>query len=142
VLPACRECGIGFAAYSPVGRGFLTATIKDLDTDLLAKDRRHDHPRFNPENFERNLKLLPVLEEVAAAKGCTPGQLALAWLLAKGEDIVPLPGTKQAARVDENLDAMDVILDDADIAKLESVFKPGVTAGTRYPAGQMKRIGI
>ncbi|MCK5621450.1 MAG: aldo/keto reductase, partial [Alphaproteobacteria bacterium] len=142
VLPACHECGIGFAAYSPVGRGFLTATIKDLRADLLAKDRRHDHPRFHPENFEKNLKLLPVLEEVAAAKGCTPGQLALAWLLAKGKDIVPLPGTKQADRVDENLGAMDVILDDEDIRKLENVFKPGVTAGTRYPAGQMKRIGI
>ncbi|MCK5273307.1 MAG: aldo/keto reductase, partial [Alphaproteobacteria bacterium] len=113
-----------------------------LRADLLAKDRRHDHPRFHPENFEKNLKLLPVLEEVAAAKGCTPGQLALAWLRAKGKDIVPLPGTKQADRVDENLGAMDVILDDEDIRKLENVFKPGVTAGTRYPAGQMKRIGI
>lgn len=142
VLPACRECGIGFAAYSPVGRGFLTGAIKNLSADLLAKDRRHDHPRFHPENFERNLKLLPALEEVAATKGCTPAQLALAWLLAKGEDIVPLPGTKQAARVDENLGAMDVTLDNADIAKLENVFAPGVTAGTRYPAGQMKRIGI
>lgn len=142
VLPACRECGIGFAAYSPVGRGFLTGAIKNLSADLLAKDRRHDHPRFHPENFAQNLKLLPVLEEVAAAKGCTQGQLALAWLLAKGEDIVPLPGTKQAVRVDENLGAMDVSLDDADITKLENVFAPGVTAGTRYPAGQMKRIGI
>ncbi len=142
VLPACRECGIGFVAYSPVGRGFLTAAIKDLGADLIAKDRRHDHPRFHPENFEKNLRLLPVLEEIAAAKGCTPGQLALAWLLAKGEDIVPIPGTKRAGRVDENLGAMEVILDDADIAKLEGVFTPGVTAGTRYPAGQMKRIGI
>ena len=142
VLPACRECGIGFVAYSPVGRGFLTAAIKDLDADLIAKDRRHDHPRFHPENFEKNLRLLPVLEQVAAAKGCTPGQLALAWLLAKGEDVVPIPGTKRAGRVDENLGAMDVTLDGADMAKLESVFTPGVTAGTRYPAGGMKRIGI
>ncbi len=142
VLPSCRECGIGFVAYSPVGRGFLTAAIKDLDADLIAKDRRHDHPRFHPENFEKNLRLLPVLEQVAAAKGCTPGQLALAWLLAKGEDVVPIPGTKRAGRVDENLGAMDVTLDGADMAKLESVFTPGVTAGTRYPAGGMKRIGI
>ena len=142
VLPACRECGIGFVAYSPVGRGFLTGAIKDLDADLLRKDRRHDHPRFHPENFAKNLKLLPVLEEVAAARGCTPGQAALAWLLAKGDDIVPIPGTKRAERVDENLAAMEVTLDDADMAKLERVFAPGVTAGTRYPAGQMKRIGI
>lgn len=141
-LPTCRELGIGFVAYSPVGRGFLTATIKDLDEDLLAKDRRHDHPRFHPENFATNLKLLPVLEEVASAKGCTPGQLALAWVLAKGEYIVPIPGTKKAQRVDENLGALDVKLDEADIAKLEKVFRPGVTAGTRYPAGQMQRIGI
>ena len=142
VLPACRECGIGFAAYSPVGRGFLTATIKDLGTDLLAKDRRHDHPRFHPENFEQNLKLLPVLEDVAADKGCTAGQLALAWLLAKGEDIVPIPGVKHADRLDENLAATEISLSGQEIAKLESVFTPGVTAGTRYPAGQMKRIGI
>lgn len=142
VLPTCRELGIGFVAYSPVGRGFLTATIKDLDADLLTKDRRHDHPRFHPENFERNLELLPVLEEVASDKGCTPGQLALAWVLAKGEYIVPIPGTKKAQRVDENLGALGVKLDEADIEKLEAVFRPGVTAGTRYPAGQMKRIGI
>lgn len=142
VLPACRDCGIGFVAYSPVGRGFLTATIKDLERDLLAKDRRHDHPRFHPENFAHNLELLPMLEEVAAAKHSTPGQLALAWLLAKGEDIVPIPGVKHAGRLDENLGAMEVALDGPDIAKLESVFTPGVTAGTRYPAGQMKRIGI
>jgi aryl-alcohol dehydrogenase-like predicted oxidoreductase len=142
VLPTCRDCGIGFVAYSPVGRGFLTATIKDLGTDLLAKDRRHDHPRFHPENFEQNLKLLPVLEDVAADKGCTAGQLALAWLLAKGEDIVPIPGVKHADRLDENLAAMDISLDEVDIARLESVFVHGVTAGTRYPAGQMKRIGI
>jgi aryl-alcohol dehydrogenase-like predicted oxidoreductase len=142
VLPTCRELGIGFVAYSPVGRGFLAGTIKDLDDDLLPKDRRHDHPRFHAENFVKNLKLLPVLEEVAEAKGCTPAQLALAWVLAKGDDIVPIPGTKRAERVDENLAAMDVVLDDGDIVRLEAVFAPGVTAGTRYPAGQMKRIGI
>lgn len=142
VLPICRELDIGFVAYSPVGRGFLTATIKDLEHDLLAKDRRHEHPRFHRKNFERNLKLLPVLEEVAAAKGCTPGQLALAWLLAKGEDIVPIPGVKHAARLEENLGALDVKLDAGDIEKLEDTFRPGVTAGTRYPAGGMKRIGI
>jgi aryl-alcohol dehydrogenase-like predicted oxidoreductase len=142
VLPTCRELGIGFVAYSPVGRGFLTATIKNLDCDLLAKDRRHDHPRFHPENFEKNLKLLPVLEEIAATKGCTAGQLALAWLLAKGEDIVPIPGVKHTARLEENLGALNVKLGAADIEKLENTFRPGVTAGTRYPAGQMKRIGI
>jgi len=142
VLPTCRELGISFVAYSPVGRGFLTATIKDLEEDLLSKDRRHDHPRFHPENFERNLRLLPALEAVAAGKDCTPAQLALAWLLAKGDDIVPIPGVKRVERLEENLGAMDISLNAGDIARLEEVFVPGVTAGTRYPAGQMKRIGI
>lgn len=142
VIPTLRELGIGLAAYSPLGRGFLAGIIRDLGADLIEKDRRHDHPRFHPENFERNLQLLPVLEEVAAAKRCTMAQVALAWVLAQGDDIVPLPGTKQAARVDENLGALDVRLDAADLDKLGRVFRPGVTAGTRYPAGQMKRIMI
>lgn len=142
ILPTLRELGIGLVAYSPLGRGFLTGAIRDLERDLIEKDRRHDHPRFHPENFDRNLELLPALDAVAAAKGCTPGQVALAWVLGKGGDIVPIPGTKQAQRVDENLAALDVRLDADDIERLESVFVPGVTAGTRYPSGQMKRIGI
>jgi aryl-alcohol dehydrogenase-like predicted oxidoreductase len=141
ILPVIRELGIGLAAYSPLGRGFLSGTIR-RPADLIDKDRRHDHPRFHPENLARNVALLPVLEEVAAERGCTMAQAALAWLLGKGDDIVPLVGTKSAARVDENLAALDVTLDDADIARLEGVFTPGVTAGTRYPERQMKSVGI
>jgi aryl-alcohol dehydrogenase-like predicted oxidoreductase len=141
ILPACRELGIGFVAYSPLGRGFLTATIKSFD-DLAEKDRRRDMPRFQDGNREENVKLLAPIEEVAAARGCTAAQVALAWLLAQGDDIVPIPGTKRPERVDENLAALEVTLDEGDCAKLEAVFTPGVTAGTRYPAGQMKNIGI
>ncbi|UCH73383.1 MAG: aldo/keto reductase [Rhodospirillales bacterium] len=141
VLPVIRELGIGLAAYSPLGRGFLSGTIRK-PTDLIDKDRRHDHPRFFPENMARNLHLLPVLEEVAAARGCTMAQAALAWVLSKGEDIVPIPGTKSIARYDENMAALNISLDDADIAKLESVFQPGVTAGTRYPERQMTNVGL
>jgi aryl-alcohol dehydrogenase-like predicted oxidoreductase len=141
ILPVIRELGIGLAAYSPLGRGFLSGTIR-RPADLIEKDRRHDHPRFHPENLARNVALLPVLEEVAAERGCTMAQAALAWLLGKGDDIVPLVGTKSAARVDENLAALDLTLDDADIARLEGVFTPGVTAGTRYPERQMKSVGI
>jgi len=141
IIPTIRELGIGLAAYSPLGRGFLSGVIR-RPSDLVEKDRRHDHPRFHPENMAKNVALLPELEEVAASKGCTMAQVALAWLLAKGDDIVPLPGTKSVARLDENLGALDVALDDADIARLESVFTLGVTAGTRYPERQMKSVGI
>ncbi len=141
ILPVIRELGIGLAAYSPLGRGFLSGTIR-RPADLIDKDRRHDHPRFHPENLARNVALLSVLEGVAAANNCTMAQVALAWVLSKGDDIVPLPGTKSAARHDENLAALDVALDDADIARLEGVFTPGVTAGTRYPERQMKSLEI
>jgi aryl-alcohol dehydrogenase-like predicted oxidoreductase len=141
ILPACRELGIGFVAYSPLGRGFLTATIKSLD-DLAEKDRRRDMPRFQDGNREENVKLLAPIEEVAAARGCTAAQVALAWLLAQGDDIVPIPGTKRPERVDENLAALDVALEAGDMAKLAATFTPGVTHGTRYPAGGMKRVGL
>jgi aryl-alcohol dehydrogenase-like predicted oxidoreductase len=141
ILPVIRELGIGLAAYSPLGRGFLSGAIRQ-PSDLIDKDRRHDHPRFHPENMARNVALLPVLEDVAAAKRCTMAQVALAWVLSKGDDIVPIPGTKSVARLDENLAALDVALDGADIARLEGVFTPGVTAGTRYPERQMKSLGI
>ena len=141
ILPTIRELGIGLAAYSPLGRGFLSGTIRK-PSDLIDKDRRHDHPRFHPENLARNVGLLPVLEEVAAAGKCTMAQAALAWVMSKGEDIVPIPGTKSVARLDENLAALDVTLDAADIARLEEVFTPGITAGTRYPARQMKSLEI
>jgi len=141
ILPLIRELGIGLAAYSPLGRGFLSGTIR-RPSDLIDKDRRHDHPRFHPENLERNVELLPVVEEVAAARNCTMAQVALAWVLSRGGDIVPIPGAKTIAHYDENMAALDIELDDSDIEKLESVFTPGVTAGTRYPAGQMKSLEL
>jgi aryl-alcohol dehydrogenase-like predicted oxidoreductase len=128
-------------AYAPLGRGFLTATIKTLDA-LLPKDRRREHPRFDPENLKRNAELLKPLEEIAAAKRCEPAQVALAWLLAQGEDIVPIPGTKRRKYLEQNCAALDVKLTADEIAKLKQAFPLGVTAGTRYPEKQMKALGI
>ncbi len=141
ILPACRELGIGFVAYSPLGRGFLSGTITSLD-DLSEKDRRREHPRFFAENLARNVGLLGALRELAQARGCTPAQIAIAWLLAEGEDIVPIPGTKRRTYLEENAAALELRLSEAERARLAEAFPPGVTAGTRYPAGQMKRIGI
>jgi aryl-alcohol dehydrogenase-like predicted oxidoreductase len=141
ILPTCRELGIGLVAYSPLGRGFLTATIHSFD-DLAEKDRRKDMPRFQDGNREQNLKLLAPLEEIAAAHGCKPAQVALAWILAQGDDIVPIPGTKRPERVDENVAALEVRLDKDDLARLDATFARGITAGTRYPAGGMKRVGL
>ena len=141
ILPACRALGVGFVAYSPLGRGFLSGTITSTDA-LADDDRRRDHPRFAQENIERNLALLEALRALAAAKVCTPAQVALAWLLAQGEDVVPIPGTKRRTWLEENLRAPDVRLDDSDLAKLDEAFPPGITAGDRYPAGQMKRVGL
>lgn len=141
LLPLCRELGIGYVAYSPLGRGFLTATIRSPQ-DLIEKDRRHDHPRFSPENMDKNKALLPAIEKMAAAKGVTPAQIALAWVLARGTDIVPIPGTKKPDYLDQNLAAADIRLSDADVQELAKAFPPGVTAGTRYPAKQMTKIGI
>ena len=140
-LPTCRELGIGFVAYSPIGRGFLSATIRTPD-DLVENDRRHDHPRFWPENMEKNGELLGILEEVASRHSASAAQVALAWLLAQGDDIVPIPGTKKIKYLEENLAAIDLMLSDADRRDLTSVFQPGVTAGTRYPEKQMPRLGI
>ncbi|MDB5901478.1 MAG: aldo/keto reductase [Betaproteobacteria bacterium] len=141
VLPACRELGIGFMAYAPLGRGFLTATIKTLDA-LIPKDRRRDHPRFDALNLERNRELLQPLEAIAAAKHATPAQIALAWLLAQGEDIVPIPGTKRRKYLEENSAAANIALTAEEIAKLTAAFPMGVTAGTRYPEKQLKALGI
>ena len=141
ILPACRELGVGFVAYSPLGRGFLSGTI--TSTAVLAQDdRRRDHPRFAQENIERNLVLLETLRAFATAKDCTPAQVALAWLLHQGGDVVPIPGTKRRKYLEENVRALDVRLDEADLAKLDEAFAPGITAGDRYPAGQMKRVGL
>ncbi len=141
VLPVCRELGIGFMAYAPLGRGFLTATIKTLDA-LLPKDRRRDHPRFDPENLKRNAELLQPIERIAAEKHCTPAQMALAWLLAQGNDVVPIPGTKHREYLEQNAAALDLKLSDGELAALDKAFLPGVTAGTRYPEKQMKALGI
>jgi aryl-alcohol dehydrogenase-like predicted oxidoreductase len=141
VLPRCRELGIGFMAYAPLGRGFLTATIKTLDA-LLPKDRRRDHPRFEASNIERNRELLRPIEKIAAEKKATPAQIALAWLLAQGGDIVPIPGTKRRNYLEENCAAVDVTLSASDIAALSAAFPPDVTAGTRYPEKQLKALGI
>ena len=140
VLPACRELGIGYMAYAPLGRGFLTATIKTLDA-LLPKDRRREHPRFDPENIKRNAELLKPIEDIAAAKQCTPAQVALAWVLAQGEEVVPIPGTKRRKYLEQNCAALDVRLTADDIERLKQAFPPGVTAGTRYPEKQMKALG-
>jgi aryl-alcohol dehydrogenase-like predicted oxidoreductase len=139
-LPMCRELGITYVAYAPLGRGFLSGKIRGSDS-LIPGDRRHDHPRFQGENLSRNLELLKPLEAIAATKGSTPAQNALAWVLAQGEDIVPIPGTKRRAYLEENIRAIDIKLDAAELAKLNLAFVPGGTAGARYPARQMGNMG-
>ena len=141
VLPACRELGIGFMAYAPLGRGFLTATIKDLDA-LLQKDRRRDHPRFSPDNIRRNAELLAPLEKIAAARKCTAAQVALAWVHAQGDDVIPIPGTKRRRYLEQNAAALDIRLSQEEVATLAGAFPFGVAAGTRYPEKQMKSVGI
>lgn len=141
ILPTCRELGIGYVAYSPIGRGFLSATIRTPD-DLIENDRRHDHPRFWKENMDANASLLDVLVEVADNHGATPAQIALAWLLSRGEDIVPIPGTKKIAYLDENIAAADITLTGDELSRLDGAFKPDGTAGTRYPEKQLPRLGI
>jgi aryl-alcohol dehydrogenase-like predicted oxidoreductase len=139
-LPTCRELGITYVAYAPLGRGFLSGKIRNSD-NLILGDRRREHPRFQGENLSRNLGLLKPLEEIAAATGCAPAQIALAWVLAQGEDIVPIPGTKRRVYLEENVRALDIKLNAADLAKLNLAFVPGGTAGTRYPARQMDNMG-
>ena len=136
ILPTVRELGIGFVAYSPLGRGFLTGQIKRPE-DIQDGDWRRNHPRFQGENFQKNLDLVRRVETLARTKRCTPGQLALAWLLAKGDDIVPIPGTKRRRYVEENVGAQGVTLSGADIAQLEDL---GVAAGARYSEAAMRTI--
>ncbi len=131
VLPTVRELGIGFVAYSPLGRGFLTGQFKTID-DLPADDWRRNVPRFQGENFQKNLELVKKIEWLAAAKGCTPSQLALAWVLAQGDDIVPIPGTKRVKYLDENLGAVNVRLTADDLAEIDAILPAGVAAGSRY----------
>jgi aryl-alcohol dehydrogenase-like predicted oxidoreductase len=141
ILPACRELGIGFVPYSPLGRGFLSGTITRLET-LADNDRRREHPRFQAENLERNLALLSTLKGIGETRRRTPAQIALAWLLAQGEDIVPIPGTKRRRFLEENIAAVDVALQPADLEALDAAFPPGAAAGERYPAGGMRRVGL
>jgi len=141
ILAACRRLGMGFMAYAPLGRGFLTATIKTLDA-LLPKDRRRDHPRFDASNIGHNRDLLRPLEDLASAKRCTPAQVALAWLLAQGDDIVPIPGTKRRKYLEENCGATNIKLTPDEIAALGEAFPLNATAGTRYPEKQLKALGI
>ncbi|MEY3913866.1 MAG: hypothetical protein RL509_1910, partial [Pseudomonadota bacterium] len=137
-LQTTRELGISFVAYSPLGRSLLTASVQSADE--VANDRRKDHPRFSAENLARNNALVARVQEAAQRKGCTPGQLALAWLLAQGEDIAVIPGTKQTARVDDNLRSLSVTLSPEEADALSRAIPPGAAAGTRYPAGGMKGV--
>ena len=139
VLSTCRELGMAFVAYSPLGRGFLSGAIKDLGV-LAENDRRREHPRFSADNLTRNLNLLGPLEQIAQRLKAAPAQVALAWLLAQGEDIIPIPGTKRRKYLEMNAGAADVQLTREDIAALSKAFPPGVTAGTRYPEAQLKAL--
>ena len=132
VLATVRELGIGFVAYSPLGRGFLTGAIKSID-DLPEDDYRRRSPRLQPENFQHNLDLVARVEEIAAEKGVTPGQLALAWVLAQGDDIVPIPGTKRVRYLEENVAALEIELSGDDLQRIDDAFPKGATAGDRYP---------
>jgi len=139
ILPLCRESGLGFVPYSPLGRGFLTAKIQKLD-DLAANDWRRHNPRFQEENLSRNFAIVQSLEELARQKGCQPAQLALAWVLAQGENIVPIPGTKRRAYLEENAAAVEIQLTAQEVAELNAAAPPGATAGTRYPAAGMAAV--
>jgi aryl-alcohol dehydrogenase-like predicted oxidoreductase len=141
ILGVCRELGIGFVPYSPLGRGFLTGEIKKPE-DFAADDFRRNNPRFVGDNFQKNLELVKKIEEMAAAKKCKPAQLALAWVLAQGDDIVPIPGTKRRKYLDENLDAIDVELSALDVQQINAIAPKGVAAGTRYAEAMMSRVGI
>jgi aryl-alcohol dehydrogenase-like predicted oxidoreductase len=132
ILPTVRELGSGFVPYSPLGRGFLSGQIKSID-DLAENDFRRRGPRFQGDNFQRNLDLVAHVEELAGEKGITPSQLALAWVLAQGEDIVPIPGTKRVTYVEENVGAVGVELSGDDLRRIDEVFPKGVAAGDRYP---------
>ena len=139
VLPTVRELGIGFVAYSPLGRGFLTGRIRRIE-DLAEDDYRRFSPRFQGENFRKNLDLVAEVEAMAREKGCTPAQLALAWLLAQGDDIVPIPGTRKRSRLEENVAALDVRLTPEDLARIDRILPPGAAAGARYAEAQMQAL--
>ncbi len=139
MLDACRRLGVALVAYSPLGRGFLTGAITKPE-DFADDDYRRHNPRFQGENFARNLALVEQVQALAKRKGCTPAQLALAWVLAQGEDIVAIPGTKRRSRLDENLGALQVRLSAAELAEINAVFPPDAAAGTRYPEAMMAAV--
>ena len=134
-----QALGISFVAYSPLGRGFLTGAIRTLDD---VDGRRAAHPRFQAENFAANRRLAALVEDFAARKACTPAQVTLAWLLAQGEDVLTIPGTRKAARLDENVGALRVVLSPAEVHELSEAIPPGAAAGTRYPAGGMAGVFV
>jgi len=141
ILPACKRLGIGFVPYSPLGRGFLTGQIRSVD-DLDADDYRRESPRFQGENFAKNLQLAEKIGELAQEKGVKPSQLALAWVLSRGDNMVPIPGTKRRHYLEENIAALDVSLSEAEIAAIEAVFPFRVAAGDRYNAEMMRILSV
>jgi len=140
ILGTCRELGIGFVPYSPLGRGILTGQVKS--GEFGPKDFRRISPRFQGDNFQKNLSLVTRVEQIASEKRCTPAQLALAWVLAQGDDIVPIPGTKRRTYLDQNLGALDVTLTASDLGRLDEAFPRGAAVGARYPDEYMNRLGV
>ena len=141
ILPTCRELQIGFVPWSPLGRGFLTGQVKTFD-DLDANDWRRVSPRFQGENFGRNLDLVAQIQEMADAKNCTPAQLAIAWLLQQGDDLVPIPGTKRVSYLLDNLGALDVKLTIAELDRIDTILPKGAASGDRYPASMMQMVNL
>ncbi|MFL5497989.1 MAG: aldo/keto reductase [Gemmatimonadaceae bacterium] len=141
LLDALRMLGIGFVAYSPLGRGFLTGQIKRVE-DLAADDFRRQNPRFQGENFKKNLELVAKVEEIAKEHKCTPAQLALAWVISQGDDIVPIPGTRHPERVEENVGALDIVLSENDLRRIDLVAPKGAAAGERYAPGGMQVVNL
>jgi len=139
ILPVCRELGISSVAYSPLGRGFLSAKIKE-QSDLAEDDRRRIFPRFQGENLEQNVRFIENIEKIAAARGCTPAQLTLSWLLSRGNDIVPIPGTKRRKYLQENIGALEIHLEQEDLDRIEEIAPPGIARGSRYPEAGMKTL--
>jgi aryl-alcohol dehydrogenase-like predicted oxidoreductase len=139
ILPTCRQLGIGFVAYSPLGRGFLTGRFQRFE-DLAEDDYRRFSPRFQGANFQKNLDLVRRVKEIAQEKGCTPSQLALAWVLAQGEDIVPIPGTKHRKYLEENVAALSVKLTSDDLRRIDEVLPHGAASGMRYPEHMMEKV--
>ncbi|UCC49377.1 MAG: aldo/keto reductase, partial [Gemmatimonadota bacterium] len=141
VLETVRELGIGFVAYSPLGRGFLTGRFRRLE-DLPEDDWRRQNPRFQGEHFQKNLELVERIKEIAAAKDVTPGQLALAWVLVQGDDIVPIPGTTKRANLEQNVVAAEITFTADDLARIDEMAPKGAAAGTRYPEASMRLLGL